>query len=458
MRILIQQAGNYLRPARALTASRCLWLLLLSAALSIVVASFEQAGAQAPTPARPVLVTDLNGAIGPANADHIRRALDAARQREAQLLVVRMDTPGGLDAAMRDIVALILASEIPVATWVTPSGARAASAGTYILTASHIAAMSPATNVGSSTPVAMGSGSQDLDDKLINDAAAYLAGLAELRGRNTDWAVLTVTEAANLSATQALEAGVIDVIAEQLPQLLASIDGKTYRTGTGALITLDVDQAEIVNYATDWRHSFLGIITNPNVAYLLLIVGIYGLILEFYSPGVGVAGITGLVCLLIAGYALQLLPISYAGAALILLGIALMIFEIFTPSFGLLGIGGLIAFVLGSVMLMDTNEPAWQISLALIAAMAVSTGGVILLVVGAAIRAQRQPDSIGNESLIGQIALATEDFESEGHVLMHGEIWRAQCATPVKKGDSLHITAVSGLTLITDRTPVKPSH
>lgn len=350
---------------------------------------------------------------------------------------------------MRDFVSAILESPVPVAIWVAPAGARAASAGTYITAASHIAAMSPATNIGSSTPVSLGGDSDSgsaAGQKAINDAIAYLQGLQELRGRNSDWAAQTVSEAANLTASDALEQGIIDIIARDLDELLQAAHGLEVDTSRGA-ITLNLDNADITLIETSWRHDFLNVITNPNIAYILLMIGIYGLILEFYNPGLGLPGITGIICLLVGAYALQMLPISYAGLALMAVGIGLIAFEVVSPSFGVFGLGGLAAFVLGSVMLMDTDSPGWQISLPLIAAVAVATGGLTMLVIGAALKARRQPVVTGNQAMSRMTAVAVEDFEEQGHVHVSGEIWTAKTRTPVRKGDTLHIRQVDGLIL-----------
>lgn len=419
----------------------CLALLIALNCLSIAPKALSQTTPDAGS--SQIAMTDLNGPVGPATADHIIRAIE--RAENMQLLIIRMDTPGGLDAAMRDIVSAILASPVPVAAWVAPSGARAASAGTYILTASHVAAMAPATNVGSSTPVAIGSG--DVNEKVLNDAAAYLQGLAELRDRNQEWARETVINAANLSASDALDASVIDVIASNTNELLAALNGRTVTLSDNSSRTINTENASLMTIDSDWRHDFLNIITNPNIAYLLLMVGVYGLILEFYNPGMGIPGIVGVISLLVGAYALQMLPISYAGLSLIVLGLGLMIFEVTTPSFGIFGLGGLAAFILGSVMLMDTNEPAWQISFALIAAIAVSTAPVVLLVLGAAFKARQAHVTTGVEAMPGQLAVAREDFTGEGHVHMHGEIWRAKTSASVRKGDRLRVSRVDGLTL-----------
>ena len=458
---------------KSLPAKRILlyWTFLIPAFSLFLLALLPIAAGQAQNAqsAPLVRVIEVNGPIGPAKSDYFQRSLERAASDGASLIVIRLDTPGGLDQSMRDMVSAILASPTPVATWVAPSGARAASAGTYIAYASHFAAMAPATNIGSSTPVSMGGGSpipdmqdepengeeangsapesrSDMERKVINDAVAYIRGLAELRGRNADWAEQSVREAANLSASEALENNVIDVLARSLDELLAALDGRAYNIN-GQDGSLSLDNARVETVEPDWRYDFLSILTNPNVAYILLMIGVYGLILEFYNPGMGLPGITGIICLLLGAFALNMLPISYAGLALMIIGIVLMAFEVFSPSFGVFGIGGLAAFVLGSIMLMDTDLPAYQISMPLIAGLAVGTFGFFMMVVGALVKSRRQRITIGNEAMIGESARAMEDFDTKGHVFAHGETWQAVSDRPVRKGDSLRIRKVDGLTL-----------
>lgn len=418
--------------------------------------AYAQTGPEAPQ----VWVLEIDGAISPASADYFVTSLRRAQRQGVALLVLQLDTPGGLDASMRDMVKAILAAQVPVATYVAPSGSRAASAGTYILYASHVAAMAPATNVGSSTPVAIsplgrmpGQDKKEspaqpaaMEKKVINDAVAYIRGLAELRGRNVEWAEQTVRAAANLSASEALKQNVIDHIADDLPQLLAKLQGQELQLDGGAH-TLQLQGAAIHYLEPGWRYELLSLITDPNVAYILLMIGIYGLIIEFYNPGIGIAGVAGAICLLLAGFALHMLPINYAGLALILLGMALMIAEVFSPSFGVLGIGGLIAFVAGSLLLMDSELPGYQLSLPLIGAFAVSSFAIFIFVIGAAVRAHASRMVAGREALIGQSAEALEDFEHQGRVHACGENWHARSPHPVKQGDSLIITALDGLTL-----------
>lgn len=423
---------------------------------------------------REAWLIELKGAIGPASSDFVVRSLADAAQADAELVILRIDTPGGLDLAMRDIVSSILASPVPVVTWVAPNGARAASAGTYIMYASHFAAMAPATNVGSSTPVNIGGGSSpfplpelpeeespggEADDepataaggsamerKVINDAVAYIKGLAELRGRNAEWAEQTVVEAANLTSSEALRLNVIDIIAETVDQLLQQLDGRSI-TINGQQRVVELADLDLVLIEPDWRHEFLALITDPNVAYILLMVGIYGLILEFYNPGMGFPGITGVICLLLGAFALQMLPINYAGLALLFVGIGLMVVEAFSPSFGVFGLGGVVAFTLGSVMLMDTDLAAYQISIPIIAAFAVASAAVFLLALGAIVQARRQQVSTGTEAMIGTTAIALEDFDGQGQVRVFSENWNAVSDQAIEKGSKVKVTKVDGLTL-----------
>lgn len=433
---------------------------LLMLLLCLFSGDYQLAYAQTGPEPPQVWVLAIDGAISPASADYFLTSLRRAQRQGIALLVLQLDTPGGLDASMRDMVKAILASQVPVVTYVAPSGSRAASAGTYILYASHVAAMAPATNVGSSTPVAIspmgrmpGQDEEDsparpgaMEKKVINDAVAYIRGLAELRGRNVEWAEQSVREAANLGASEALERNVIDHLADDLPQLLATLNGQELRLDSG-VHTLQLTGAEIHRQEPGWRYELLSLITDPNVAYILLMIGIYGLIIEFYNPGIGIAGVTGAICLLLAAFALHMLPINYAGLALIFLGVALMIAEAFNPSFGVLGIGGLIAFVTGSLLLMDSELPGYQLSLPLIGGIAASSFALFVFVVGAAVRARASRMITGREALIGQAAEALEDFEHEGRVHACGEHWHAYSPHPVKKGDMLIITALDGLTL-----------
>ena len=427
--------------------------------------------AAATADASEVWVVELDGAITPATANYFTRALDDAQDADAAALVVRLDTPGGLDQAMRDMIKAILASRVPVVVYVAPNGSRAASAGTYLLYASHVAAMAPATNVGSSTPVSIGGSpfpspaepeepdepdgdgadaadpgsSSAMERKVVNDAVAYIRGLAALRGRNADWAEATVREAANLPAGEALERNVIDLVAPDLDALLTALDGRTIAV-EGATVTLDLDDATVRTVVPGWRDELLAMITNPNVAYLLLMIGLYGLILEFYSPGLG-AGVAGVICLLLGAYALQMLPINYAGLALLVVGIGLMVAEVVTPTVGVLGVGGVIAFVAGSIMLFDSDLPGYRVSIPIIAATAVASALLFSVGFGSAMRARRLRVSTGREAMIGASAVALEDFAERGNVRAFSENWQARSAHPVRKGDKLRVTGIEGLVL-----------
>jgi membrane-bound serine protease (ClpP class) len=413
-----------------------------------------------------VWMIDVEGAIGPATADHMVRGLEEAQAAGAELVVLRIDTPGGLDSAMRGMIKSVLAAQVPVIGYVAPGGARAASAGTYLLYATHIAAMAPGTNLGAATPVQIGApGIPQLPDsqpgegeasppqaatpmerKLVNDAVAYIQSLAQLRGRNAQWAERAVREGASLSAEDALELGVIDLIAPSVRELLGQINGREVELA-GTVRTLELEGLAIHEHPVDWRSEFLAVITNPNIAYVLMLVGIYGLIIEFYNPGVGVPGVVGAVCLLLAMYAFQVLPISYTGLALIILGIGLMTAEAFAPSFGILGLGGIVAFVVGSIMLMDTQLPGYQIAMPMIAAFAVFSAALLVFALGMIMRARHQAVRTGLPHLLGTTALVESVTNDATWARLDGELWEVACEEILEPQDRVVVNSIDGLTL-----------
>ncbi len=452
-------------PRRALCESVLLWLL---AALMLGYGPPAAAATRAP-----ITLLTIDGPIGPASADYVVRGIARAARDGSQLVILQIDTPGGLDLSMRSVIRAILSSPVPVASFVGPSGARAASAGTYILYASHIAAMAPGTNLGAATPVQIGApgaepertppparkeGEQGsaasapapagsaLERKAVNDTAAYLRGLAQLRGRNADWAERSVREGLSLSAEDALKEHVIDYIAADVAALAARLDGAKVRA-LGRELQLQTAGAARVNLAPDARSRLLTVITNPSIALILMSIGVYGLLFEFMSPGAVAPGVIGAICLLLALYGLQLLPVNYAGLALIILGITFMIAEAFLPSFGAVGLGGVAAFVAGALILIDTDLPDYGIPLALIATVAVASALLMALTVSVALRSRRRKVVSGIEVLVGSVAEMLDDTAREGWANAGGETWRVTSPVALKRGQQVRIVGRAGSVL-----------
>jgi membrane-bound serine protease (ClpP class) len=451
---------EYMKHARRL-------FLLLLASWPLFLAANSATHGQA-------VLLEISGAIGPATSGYIHRSLQKAHERNAAIVVLRIDTPGGLDTAMRKINQDILASPLPVAAYVAPSGARAASAGTYILYASHIAAMAPGTSIGAATPVQVGGvpdpgkseplkkDAKDKDNKetqgavmtrkVTNDAVAYIRSLAQLRGRNIEWAERAVREAVSLPAEEAVKLKVVDLMARDVDDLLVHIDGRTVDVNGRAWV-LKTQGLVVTPIEPDWRSQLLAVITDPNIAYILMLLGIYGLFFELWNPGFVLPGVVGGICLLLALFAFQLLPVSYAGLGLIVLGIAFMVAEAFMPSFGALGIGGVIAFVAGSVLLLDTEVPGFGISWWLIGSVALISALFFLSVVTLALKARRQRIVSGEEELMGARGVALEAFKHEGRIRIHSEDWSARSSVPLKSGQPVRVTGRDGLTLLVEPQP-----
>ncbi len=440
-----------------------------------------------------VVVLEVDGAIGVATADYLLSGLEHAAETDAQLVILRMDTPGGLVNSMRDIVKAILASPVPVATYVAPGGARADSAGTYILLASHVAAMAPTTHLGAATPVSITGDDvtpQDLEDwrqdddttgdesgdaegngetgkngedepdegktrrtsgtamekKVLNDSVAYIRGLAERHGRNADWAESAVRDAATLTARQALEQNVIEFIADDEEHLLQQLDGVEVQLSTGA-VSLDTAEAERVAFEPNWRIKLLSVISNPEIVLLLGMIGLYGLMYEGWNPGAIVPGVVGVICLLLAAYALQVIPVNYAGLALIVVGLALMTAEAFAPSFGALGLGGVAAFVFGAIIMFDSGIPGFGISIAFVVTLALVAALTLFWLANFALKLRRRGAVSGRDSIIGGRAVAMEAFTGNGRVWLEGEAWAAYSPAPLVKDQDAIVTRMDGLVL-----------
>jgi len=442
------------------------WLCAL--ALTAIVAPVR-AAESATVP--PVFVLRIAGAIGPASAEYVSRSLERAARQGAQLVVLQIDTPGGLDTSMRSMIKDIVASPVPVAAYVSPQGARAASAGTYILYAAHIAAMAPATNVGAATPVAIGmptpgrepepagraasaasaadGGHDTMSAKRINDASAYIRSLAQLRGRDAAWAELAVRESVSLSATDALARKVIDVVAGDVSDLLKKIDGRVLPLGDSRAgsVKLATAKAAVVTLEPDWRDRLLGVVSDPSLVLILMMIGVYGLLFEFMNPGFVAPGVIGAVALLLALWGLQMLPVNYAGLALILLGIAFFVAEAFVPSYGALGIGGVAAFAFGALLLIDSNVPGFGIPMSLVAVVTLVSAGFVIGVAGMAAKARRRPVVSGTPHMIGSVGEVIAFDAGEGWATVEGERWQVRAPEPLRAGQRVRIDKVEGLTL-----------
>ena len=411
-----------------------------------------------------------NKIISPVTQQYITDAIDRSESDGAVCLVLLLDTPGGLLESTRGIVKRIMNAKVPVAVYVAPSGSRAGSAGVFITLAAHVAAMAPSTNIGAAHPVTVGGGGDSvkklsrrvnrspdeeeqpdpMSEKILNDTVAWITTIAKTRGRNEVWAKKAVTESFSVTETDALKEHIIDLIAIDLPDLLKHMDGRKVHVNS-VPVELHTADAQIVRVPMSTRQEFLSIITNPNIAYLLMLLGTLGLIFEFTHPGIGFPGIAGLICVLLAMYAFQTLPISYTGIALLVLGLILLVAEVKVVSYGLLAIGGVISLTLGSLMLFESPDPNIRVSLQVILPTVITLAAIILFLVQRALRAQTQPVATGAQGLLGEIGVASTNLNLEGHVFVHGELWSANSSHPVKKGEKVRVMQVNGLHLLVEK-------
>ena len=424
------------------------WLVVVFAVLALTAPA-----AAAP---QPVAIIEIEGVISPVTLRLVGLAIDRAQAERAQALIIQLDTPGGLERSMRSIVQRMMNAEVPVIVYVAPTGARAASAGVFITMAAHIAAMAPATNIGAASPVALGGGAdKTLMKKIENDAAAFIRTVAIERGRNADWAEKAVREAVAITERDALKLKVIDLIADSVPDLLEKIDGRTIKLPKGP-VTLATKGAPVRPIEIGFRDRFLNVITDPNVAYVLMMLGMIGLFFELSNPGVILPGVIGGISLILAFFAFQSLPINYAGLLLILFGIVLLIAEIKIVSHGILAIGGMVSMALGSLMLFDAPEVGFRVSWLVIGPTVAATAGLFLFVVAAGVRALGRPPSTGAEGLVGRVATVRERLGPEGQVMVSGETWRAVVeGGPLEPGAQVRIVGVDGLTLKVAKAEVK---
>jgi membrane-bound serine protease (ClpP class) len=421
--------------------------------LSLLLLGFTFCGAQN----KVVHQITINGVINPAAREFIIGSIDQAEKDGAEILIIEMDTPGGLMGSMHDIVKRILSADVPVAVYIAPSGSRAASAGVFITLAAHIAAMAPGTNIGSAHPVTVGSGSDSskvMMEKIVNDAVAGIKSVAKKRGRNAEWAEKAVRESVNITETEALQQKVIDYIVPSVDSLLAVVDGKEVEVLSGKKV-LHTRGAHLEKFTMSWRQHVLDMLSDPNIAYILMLIGIYGIFFELYNPGSILPGVIGGICLILALYSFQTLPVNYAGVLLILFSIILFLLEIKIASYGILTIGGIISLVIGSLMLIETDIPFLQISWKVIAGAAITTTLFFVFAVGLAYRAFRRKPTTGKEGLVGEEGVALTDLDPEGSVEVHGEIWNAQAEIRVEKGQRVIVEQVDKQHLIIKVRPSK---